>query len=138
MDDSGSATDLKSQATAISDGIAAMHREHYGRGADRTRTLIHQDVVMTRLEGCFTTVEKRMIAEGAFPQVRETRTMFQDWMRPRFTEIVEDATGRRVAAFFSQVTHDPDMAVELFLLSSGSGPSAEGDKPTVDRDVQPR
>ena len=73
----------------------AMHREHYGRGADRTRTLIHQDVVMTRLEGCFTTVEKTMIAEGAFLQVRETRTMFQDWMRPRFTEIVEDATGQQ-------------------------------------------
>ena len=107
MDDSASATDLKSQATAISDGIAAMHREHYGRGADRTRTLIHQDVVMTRLEGCFTTVEKRMVAEGAFLQVRETRTMFQDWMRPRFTEIVEDATGRRVAAFFSQVRATP-------------------------------
>ena len=107
MDDSASATDLKSQATAISDGIAAMHREHYGRGADRTRTLIHQDVVMTRLEGCFTTVEKTMIAEGAFLQVRETRTMFQDWMRPRFTEIVEDATGRRVAAFFSEVRTTP-------------------------------
>ena len=42
--------------------------------------------------------------------------MFQDWMRPRFTEIVEDATGRRVAAFFSQVSHDPDMALEVFLL----------------------
>ena len=73
MDDSASATDLKSQATAISDGIAAMHREHYGRGADRTRTLIHQDVVMTRLEGCFTTVEKRMISEGAFLQEGITR-----------------------------------------------------------------
>ena len=130
MDVSASATDLKSQATAISDGIAAMHREHYGRGADRTRTLIHQDVVMTRLEDCLTTVEKRMIAEGAFLQVRETRTMFQDWMRPRFTEIVEDTTGRRVAAFFSQVTHDPDIAVELFLLEP-VGPSADGDKPTT-------
>ena len=42
--------------------------------------------------------------------------MFQDWMRPRFTEIVEDATGRRVAAFFSQVSHDPDMALEVFVL----------------------
>jgi uncharacterized protein YbcI len=114
--DSAGRSDLKTQSTAISDGIAAMHREHYGRGADRTRTLIHQDVVMTRLEDCFTTVEKKMIAEGAFVQVRETRTMFQDWMRPHFTEIVEGATGRKVAAFFSQVTHDPDMAVELFVL----------------------
>jgi uncharacterized protein YbcI len=124
--DSSSPTDLKSQATSISNGIASMHREHCGRGADRTRTLIHQDVVMTRLDDCFTTVEKKMIAEGAFVQVRETRTMFQDWMRPRFTEIVEDATGRRVAAFFSQVTHDPDVAIELFLMGPPV-PSADGD-----------
>ena len=128
MTELGSATHLKSQATSISNGIGSMHREHYGRGADRIRTLIHQDVVMTRLEDCFTTVEKKMIAEGAFVQVRETRTMFQDWMRPRFTEIVEEATGRRVQAFFSQVTHDPDMAVELFLLEP-AGPSADGGGP---------
>jgi uncharacterized protein YbcI len=121
-------SDLKAQTTAISDGIAALHREHYGRGADRTRTLIHQDVVITRLEDCFTTVEKKMIAEGAFVQVRETRTMFQDWMRPHFTEIVESATGRTVAAFFSQVSHDPDVAVELFFLSAdGGGPQDHRD-----------
>ena len=106
-----------------------MHREHYGRGADRIRTLIHQDVVMTRLEDCFTTVEKKMIAEGAFVQVRETRTMFQDWMRPAFTEIVEGATGRTVSAFFSQVTHDPDIALELFVLEATGLPSADGDAP---------
>jgi uncharacterized protein YbcI len=113
---SSGASDLKNQATSISNGIGSLHREHYGRGADRIRTLIHQDVVMTRLEDCFTTVEKKMIAEGAFVQVRETRTMFQDWMRPTFTEIVEGATGRTVEAFFSQVTHDPDMAVEVFVM----------------------
>lgn len=122
MADAG-ATDLKSQSTAISNGIGAMHREHYGRGADRIRTLIHKDAVLTTLEDCFTTVEKKMIEEGAFVQVRETRTMFQDWMRPRFVEIVEDATGRKVSAFFSMVSRDPDIAVELFLLHS------DGDRP---------
>lgn len=109
-------TDLKSQATEISNGIGALHREYYGRGADRIRTIIHRELVVTTLEDCFTTVEKKMIAEGAFAQVRATRTMFQDWMRPGFTEIVEAATGRNVRAFFSQSGHDPDIAVELFLL----------------------
>jgi uncharacterized protein YbcI len=90
------AGDQKAQSTAISNGIGALHREHYGRGADRIRTLINRDFVVTTLEDCFTTVEKKMIAEGAFVQVRETRTMFQDWMRPRFTEIVEENTGRTV------------------------------------------
>ena len=123
-----STIDLKSASTAISNGIGSLHREHYGRGADRIRTLIHQDVVMTTLEDCFTTVEQKMIAEGEFLKVRETRTMFQDWMGPSFTEIVEEATGRKVRAFFSQVSHDPDFAVELFLLepvnadTDGAGP----------------
>jgi uncharacterized protein YbcI len=120
-----SSTDLKSQSTAISNGIGAVHRDHYGRGADRIRTVIHQDAVMTTLEDCFTTVEHRMIAEGAFSKVRETRTMFQDWMRPRFVEIVEQATGRKVRAFFSQVAHDPNIALELFLLEPAE-PSTDG------------
>ena len=112
----GSTTDLKSASTAISSGIGSLHREHYGRGADRIRTLIYRDVVLTTLEDCFTPVEHKMVAEGEFPQVRATRTMFQDWMRPHFIEVVEQATGRKVRAFFSQVTHDPDIATELFLL----------------------
>jgi uncharacterized protein YbcI len=116
VETSTSATDIKSQATAISNGIGALHREHYGRGADRIRTSIQADYAMTTLEDCFTVVEKKMIDEGAFKQVRETRIMFQDWMRPRFTQIVEDATGRKVRAFFSQVTQDPDIAVELFFF----------------------
>jgi uncharacterized protein YbcI len=132
VSDGAATTDLRSPATAISNGIGALHREHYGRGADRIRTMIHQDTVLTRLEDCFTTVEKLMISQGAFVQVRETRTLFQDWMRPRFTEIVEDATGRRVAAFFSQVSHDPDMSVELFLLDPPAGSDGaavgQGDK----------
>jgi uncharacterized protein YbcI len=111
--------DRTAAAKAISNGIGAMHREHYGRGADRIRTSLDGSLVVTTLEDCYTTVEKRMIAEGAFGKVRETRTMFQDWMRPRFTEIVEEATGHKVRAFFSQVTHDPDIAIEVFLLDAG-------------------
>ena len=120
-----SSTDVKTQSTAMSNAIGAMHREHYGRGADRIRTLIHQDLVMTTLEDCLTTVEKKMVSEGAFVQVRETRTMFQDWMGPHFRQIVEEATGRKVRAFFSQITHDPDIALELFLLAPAD-PSTDG------------
>jgi hypothetical protein len=54
--DSTSATDFKSQSTAISNSIGSLHCEHYRRGADRIRTLFHQDIVVTTLEDCFTTV----------------------------------------------------------------------------------
>ncbi len=129
MASSEARTDLKSQATAISSCIGSLHREHYGRGADRIRTVIHPELVVTVLEDCFTTVEKTMIAEGAFLQVRETRTMFQDWMRPHFVAGVQEATGRTVRAFFSQVSHDPDIALEFFLLEPKEGPSADGSGP---------
>lgn len=74
-------------------------------------------------------VEHKMIAEGAFLQVRETRTMFQDWMGAKFIEIVEEATGRKVKQFFSQAAHDPDYAVELFLLEPTDAPAEVEDDP---------
>jgi hypothetical protein len=37
-------------------------------------------------------------------------------MEDQFTSVVEEATGRKVIAYLSQVHHDPDLAVELFVL----------------------
>jgi hypothetical protein len=82
-------------------GIAALHCEHYGRGANRTAPCFHQDVIMTALEDCFTTVETKM-HESALTRARETRTIFQDWMRPRFRDRPEH-NGSYGRAFFSQV-----------------------------------
>jgi hypothetical protein len=56
--------------------------------------------------------------------VRNTRTLFQDWMREPFRKVVEDATGRKVTGFLSQVSADPPMSLEFFLLA----PNGEGDK----------
>jgi hypothetical protein len=50
-------------------------------------------------------------------------------MRPRFVEVVERTTGRKVRAFFSQVAHHPDVAVELFLLEQKKQ-ATDGDRPT--------
>jgi uncharacterized protein YbcI len=108
--------ELKAQATAISDQIASLHREHYGRGAGRVRTIIHRDFVATILEDPFTPAERMIIAKGEFRQVRDMRTMFQDWMREPFTTAVEEATGRSVQAFFSQVSADPPRSLEFFEL----------------------
>ena len=55
--------------------MGSLHKEHYGRGADRIRTAIHLELVATTLEDCFTPVEKKMVSEEAFSQVHETRIM---------------------------------------------------------------
>jgi uncharacterized protein YbcI len=104
------------QASAISNAITRLHREHYGRGATSTRTIIQRNYVVCFLDDIYTPVERTLIEAGRLQAVRETRNLFQDAMGPMFREAVEAATGRKVIAFMSQVCFDPDMAAEVFVL----------------------
>jgi uncharacterized protein YbcI len=105
------------QAAAVSNAITRLHREHYGRGATTTRTIMQRNYVVCFMEDIYTAVERTLIESGRSDAVRETRNIFQDAMGPRFKEAVEAATGRTVIAFMSQVTFDPDMAAEVFVLA---------------------
>jgi len=40
-------------------------------------------------------------------------------MESRFTTIVEEISGRKVRAFLSQVSLNPDISVEVFVLEHG-------------------
>jgi uncharacterized protein YbcI len=104
------------QAASISNAITRLHREHYGRGATTTRTIIQRNYVVCFLDDIYTPVERTLIEAGRLEAVRETRNIFQDAMGPKFREAVEAATGRTVIAFMSQVCFDPDMAAEVFVL----------------------
>jgi len=104
------------QAASISNAITRLHRDHYGRGATTTRTIIQRNYVVCFLEDIYTPVERTLIEAGRSEPVRKTRNIFQDAMGPKFREAVEEATGRTVIAFMSQVHFDPDMAAEVFVL----------------------
>jgi uncharacterized protein YbcI len=104
------------QTMAISNAITRLHREHYGRGATSVRTVIERNYVMCILDDIYTAVERTLIDAGRADSVRETRTIFQDTMRPHFVAVVEEALGRKVIAFMSQVHFDPDLSAEIFVL----------------------
>jgi len=105
-------------AAAISNAIVGIHREHFGRGASRARTVMGADYVICFLEDIYTPVERTLIEAGRFESVQETRSAFQDTMRETFSDAVEELTGREVVGFLSQVHVDPDLAVETFILKS--------------------
>jgi uncharacterized protein YbcI len=113
------------QAASISNAITRLHRDHYGRGATTTRTIIQRNYVVCFLEDIYTPVERTLIEAGRSEPVKKTRNIFQDAMGPKFREAVEEATGRTVIAFMSQVHFDPDMAAEIFVLE----PQAEDRAP---------
>jgi uncharacterized protein YbcI len=110
------APDRGRQASAISNAITGLHREYYGRGASRTRTVMGADYVITFMEDIYAPLERTLIDAGRFDVVERTRSAFQEVMQDKFTAAVAEITGRRVIGFLSQVHADPDLSVETFIL----------------------
>ena len=113
----------RSPARTISTAITRLTRDHYGRGATRTKTIINGDYVLVFLEDIYTPVEKTLIEAGRPEVVSETRQVFQQAMRRMFSDAVEQVMGRKVVAFMSQVHMDPDMSAEIFVLEPEGTPS---------------
>jgi uncharacterized protein YbcI len=105
---------------AISTGLVQLHREFYGKGPTKAKTYMVNDTVICMLKGGFTTVERTLIDDGKPDEVHNIRRSFQRTMQQQFTGIVQEATGRSVIAYMSQVHTNPDIAAELFVLEPGA------------------
>jgi uncharacterized protein YbcI len=103
-------------ALAISNEIARLHREYYGRGAPSVRTYLNRNLVATVLDETHTPAERTLVRAGELEAVRQMRLAFQRAMKAPFVEIVERALDRKVRVFMSQVDVDEEIAVEIFLL----------------------
>ena len=101
---------------SISTGLVQLHSQFYGKGPTKAKTHMVNDTVICILRGGFTTVERTLVEHGNREAVYEIRRNFQQAMEREFTTVVEQATGRKVIAYMSQIHTDPDLAVELFVL----------------------
>src|SRR3954465_7725404 len=101
----------------ITTGIIKLFREYYGRGPTKGKTYLMDDrYVLCVLERTMTTVEETLTNAGEYDLVRKVRLTFQAEMADEFKAVVEKALGRKVAAYHSQMTMDPDLGFELFVL----------------------
>jgi uncharacterized protein YbcI len=66
-------------------------------------------------------VERTLLESGKDDLVREVRLEYQAAETERFTGVVEQALGRKVLTYHSQVTFDPDIAFEIFVLEPSAG-----------------
>jgi uncharacterized protein YbcI len=105
------------QLAAVTNGIVQLFREYYGRGPNKAKSYILDDrIVVCVLEDTMTTVEQTLVNNGNHDMVRQVRLKFQEAMALEFKTVVEKAMGRRVAAYHSQLTMQPDMGFEFFVL----------------------
>jgi uncharacterized protein YbcI len=101
----------------ISTRIVAIMREHYGRGPMRAKTYVLDDIIVCVLRGSgFTPLEQTMMDDNGADRVVAMRHDFQRMIAGRYTQAIEELTGRKVLAFLSQAHVDPDITTEMFII----------------------
>jgi uncharacterized protein YbcI len=104
------------QLAEVSNAIVGIHAECYGRGPTKAKTYMFDNYVVTVLEDILTTVECTLVKNDERDLVRRVRLTFQEAVADRFTGAVEEVMGRKVVTYHSQVTFDPPMGFEFFVL----------------------
>ena len=100
----------------ITNRIVSLMREHYGRGPIKAKTYVLDNLIVCVLSDGFTAIERTMMQGGEPDRVLDMRRDFQRLMKQRYSEMIEQLTGRKVLAFLSQAHLEPDLTVEMFLL----------------------
>jgi uncharacterized protein YbcI len=95
-----------------------------GRGPRRTRVIRRGDVVVVLMEDTLTTAEKSLVGDGKTDLVEQMRSEFQATMQSALVAAIERLTGARVIAFMSGSHTEPDMSVEVFVLTPGTDSGA--------------
>jgi len=121
-----------STMASVSRRIVQLHKEFYGKGPDKARTYLDDDMVIVLMRGGFTRVDATLLREGRGASVERQRSDFQDVMRERFTEVIEEELGRKVVAFMSTSHQDPDLLAEIFLLEGAQITRDDEPKPLAD------
>jgi uncharacterized protein YbcI len=101
----------------VTNGIVRLFSEYYGRGPTRAKSYLLDDTYLVTVLGeTLTTVERTLVETGNGDQVRSVRMTFQEAMADSFKAVVEEAMGRRVSSYHSQLLTDADLGFELFVL----------------------
>lgn len=100
----------------ISNAMVGLKKQFYGKGPVKSKTYINDNYVFCILEGGLTQNELTLLQAGEEELVRRYRLRFQEVMRETTMKAVEEITKRRVTAYHSQITFDPEYGFEIFVL----------------------
>jgi uncharacterized protein YbcI len=116
--------DEERRLARVSDGLARLFSEYYGRGPSTARSWRCGPYVFCALEDCLTTAEEQLLESGRPDLVRRLRLSFQAAMTQPFCDTVSEELGRPIVAYHSQVVFDPNICFEIFVLGDEEGDAA--------------
>jgi len=108
-------------SSAISDAMVRVLSRYTGRGATSSWTILGRDMIVCVMGDSLTKGERSLVQHGKREAVLDLRHAFQESMAEEAIGVVEALSGRQVAAFMSNNSIDPDLAVEIFALEPLAG-----------------
>jgi uncharacterized protein YbcI len=105
----------------ISNAMVGLKKRFYGKGPTKAKTYINDNYVLCVLQGGLTRNEETLLAAGEANLVRQYRLRFQEVVADQLIAVVEQATGRKVLTYHSQILFHPARLFEIFLLDEPPG-----------------
>jgi uncharacterized protein YbcI len=114
----------ESRLRDVSKAMVKLYKEQFGRGPETVWTRYSgPDAIITILGNSLTPVERTMRDMGEEQRLRDIRVMFQHATEPKFRELIERITGRRVIGFMSGIDVANDISCEVFTLEPETPPA---------------
>jgi uncharacterized protein YbcI len=109
----------------ISNLVVRLFSEYTGRGPNKARTIIRDNLVICVTHGNMTKGERRLVQEGEGAMVVSVRRKFQTTMQDDLIGGIELLTGRKVVSFLSDHNAETDHAAEVFVLEEPAMPARD-------------
>jgi uncharacterized protein YbcI len=100
----------------LANAMVGLKKDYYGRGPTAAKAWVLDDYVFVAMEGGLTRNEETLLAAGRGDAVRANRLVFEEAVAATTIGAVEEVTGRKVAAYHSQIVFEPTRAFEIFVL----------------------
>jgi uncharacterized protein YbcI len=101
----------------ISNAVVGLHRDYFGKGPNRAKTYINDNLVLCVLENGTTTVEQTLRSGGRADEARTARVdVIQDTAEEALKSKVEELTHQKVGALIGGHNPDEDVTTLVFLL----------------------
>jgi uncharacterized protein YbcI len=101
---------------ALANELGKLIADFTGRGAQKSRAFVDQDLVVCVLEDGASNAERNLVAAGKADLVRLQRDALQRAQGPELIAAVERLTQRKVRTFMSGTDENGGSSIEAFVL----------------------
>ncbi|MDP9262356.1 MAG: DUF2294 domain-containing protein [Actinomycetota bacterium] len=111
----------QSVLSRISTEMVRLQKQYFGKGPERAKSYMVDDLLFIVMRGGVTTAEQTMLDSDQENLVRNFRQQFENELSARLIGMVEEVTGRKVVNYQSQIVFDPDIVFEIFIFDEKAG-----------------